>query len=239
MVQRVAYPRPVGTVRPVTRPHVLLSVAVSLDGHIDDRSGHRFPLSNADDFDHVDRLRAESCAILVGAGTLRADNPRLLVNDPGRRAARVADGKAEFPLKVTVSGSGDLDPGWNFWHHGGDKLVYTTDSGARKATAALGDLAEVAALGPAVDFGALLDDLGGREIASLMVEGGERIHTAFLAAGLVDEIRVAVAPMLIGQASAPRFVGPAEFPGGPAHRFHLEDVAKLGDVAVLRYFPKR
>lgn len=225
--------------RPVTRPHVLLSVAVSVDGHIDDRSGHRFPLSNADDFDHVDRIRAESCAILVGAGTLRADNPRLLVNDPGRRAARVADGHAEFPIKVAVSGSGDLDPEWKFWHHGGEKIVYTTESGALKASAALGGLADVVALGSTVDFGALLDDLGGRGVDRLMVEGGEQVHTAFLAAGLADEIRMAVAPMLIGQASAPRFVGSADFPGGPAHRFHLEEVTRLGDVAVLRYFPKR
>ena len=225
--------------RPVTRPHVLLSVAVSVDGHIDDRSGHRFPLSNADDFDHVDRIRAESCAILVGAGTLRADNPRLLVNDPGRRATRVADGHAEFPIKVAVSGSGDLDPEWKFWHHGGEKIVYTTESGALKASAALGGLADVVALGSTVDFGALLDDLGGRGVDRLMVEGGEQVHTAFLAAGLADEIRMAVAPMLIGQASAPRFVGSADFPGGPAHRFHLEEVTRLGDVAVLRYFPKR
>ncbi len=223
----------------VTRPHVLLSVAVSVDGHIDDRSGHRFPLSNADDFDHVDRIRAESGAILVGAGTLRADNPRLLVNSPERRAARIAAGEPEHPLKVTVSHTGDLDPELKFWHHGGDKLVYSSDAGAERASAALGDLAHVVALGSAIDFGALLDDLGGRGVERLMVEGGERVHTAFLAAGLADEIRMAVAPMLIGQAAAPRFLGPAEFPGGPAHRFHLEEVVKLGDVAVLRYFPKR
>jgi riboflavin-specific deaminase-like protein len=223
----------------VTRPHVLLSVAVSVDGHIDDGGGHRFPLSNADDFDHVDRIRAESDAILVGAGTLRADNPRLLVNSAERRAARTAAGRPEFPLKVTVSRTGDLDPDWNFWHHGGAKLVYSTTAGAHRASAALGDLADVVALGERVDFGALLDDLGDRGIGRLMVEGGERVHTAFLAAGLADEIRMAVAPMLIGQATAPRFLGPAEFPGGPAHRFHLEEVVKLGDVAVLRYFPKR
>ncbi|HWO61460.1 MAG TPA: RibD family protein, partial [Umezawaea sp.] len=175
----------------MTRPHVLLSVAVSVDGHIDDGGGHRFPLSNADDFDHVDRIRAESCAILVGAGTLRADNPRLLVNSPERRAARVAEGRSEHPLKVTVSGSGDLAPEWNFWHHGGAKLVYSTDSGAERASAALGGLADVVALGSGIDFAALLDDLGDRGIDRLMVEGGEAIHTAFLAAGLADEIRMA------------------------------------------------
>ncbi|GGP44556.1 RibD family protein [Saccharothrix coeruleofusca] len=223
----------------MTRPHVLLSVAMSLDGYIDDRSEHRFPLSNAEDFDHVDRLRAESDAILVGAGTVRRDNPRLLVNDPRRRRARLARGLPEFPLKATVTATGDLDPDRLFWHNGDRKVVYTTDSGARRASAALGGLAEVVALGPEVDLARMLDDLGGRGVGRLMVEGGGAVHTAFLAAGLADEVRVAVAPMLVGQAAAPRFVNPAEFPGGPARRFHLEDVTRVGDVAVLRYFPKR
>ncbi|MCC8244048.1 RibD family protein [Saccharothrix luteola] len=222
----------------MTRPYVLLSVAVSVDGYIDDRSAHRFPLSNAEDFDHVDQVRAESGAIMVGAATIRCDNPRLLVNGEHRRAARVARGHPEHPVKVTVTGSGDLDPALKFWHHGGDKLVYTTDAGHRRAVEAVGDLAEVVSLGPAVDFGALLDDLGARGVDRLMVEGGATIHTAFLSAGLADEIRMAVAPMLIGQAAAPRFVNPAEFPGGPARRFHLAEVGRLGDVAVLRYFPK-
>ena len=223
----------------MTRPYVLLSVAVSVDGYIDDRGAQRFPLSNAEDFDHVDQVRAESGAILVGAATLRRDNPRLLVNGEHRRAARVARGRPEYPVKVTVTGSGDLDPALKFWHHGGDKVVYTTDTGFGRAVAAVGELAEVVSLGPAVDFGALLDDLGARGVDRLMVEGGGTVHTALLSAGLADEIRMAIAPMLIGQGEAPRFVNPAEFPGGPARRFHLEDVTKLGDVAVLRYFPKR
>ncbi|WP_312878295.1 RibD family protein [Lentzea indica] len=98
----------------MTRPHVLLSVAVSLDGHIDDRGTERFPLSNAEDFDHVDRMRAESDAILAGAETLRRDNARLLVYSDERRAQRIADGKPEFPLRVTVTRSGKLDPELRF-----------------------------------------------------------------------------------------------------------------------------
>ena len=219
------------------RPYTLMSCSVSLDGYLGDRTP-RLALSNQADFDRVDQVRAESDAILIGAGTMRADNPRLLVNGAHRRAARVAEGRPEYPAKVTVTGSGDLDPALKFWHHGGDKIVYTTDSGHGRAVGAVGELADVVSLGSAVDFGALLDDLGSRGVDRLMVEGGGTIHTAFLAAGLADEIRMAVAPMLIGQAAAPRFLNPAEFPGGPARRFHLEDVSKLGDVAVLRYFPK-
>ncbi|GGM83234.1 hypothetical protein GCM10012275_62330 [Longimycelium tulufanense] len=223
----------------MTRPYVLLSVAVSVDGYIDDLSAQRFPLSNAADFDCVDQVRAESNAILVGAGTLRRDNPRLLVNSAERRRARVARGLPEYPLKVTVTSTGDLDPQLQFWHRGGDKLVYSTDFGAAAACANLGDLAEVVPLGSEIDFGGLLDDLGDRGVERLMVEGGGTVHTAFLSAGLADEIRMAIAPMLIGQATAPRFLNPAEFPGGPARRFHLKDVEKVGDVAVLRYLPKQ
>lgn len=228
----------VGTVSGVTRPYVLLSVAVSADGYIDDLGAQRFPLSSAEDFDRIDQVRAESSAILLGAATVRRDNPRLLVRSAGRRSARVARGLPEHPLKVTVTGTGDLDPALQFWHDGAGKLVYTTDACRQTASARLGELAEVVALGPHVAFGDLLDDLGARGVDRLMVEGGGRIHTAFLAAGLADEIRMAVAPMLIGQAAAPRFLNPADFPGSPARRFHLEDVTKLGDVAVLRYFPK-
>lgn len=214
----------------MTRPHVLLSVAVSLDGYIDDRGTERFPLSNAEDFDHVDAMRAESDAILAGAETLRRDNARLLVYSEERRARRTAEGKPEFPLRVTVTRSGDLDPDLRFWHCGGERLVYT-----RSGRTTVGHLAETKTFH---DFAEILDDLGARGVKKLMVEGGTSIHTAFLQAGLADEIRIAVAPMLIGQATAPRFVNPAEFPGGPARRFHLEEVAKVGDVAVLRYFPK-
>jgi 5-amino-6-(5-phosphoribosylamino)uracil reductase len=221
----------------VTRPHVLLSVAVSLDGYIGDPAQRKFPLSNADDFDRVDQVRAESDAILIGAETVRRDNPRLLVYNPERRAERVAGGLPEYPVKVTVTSTGNLDPAQQFWHCGGHKLVYTTDSGGETASARLGELAEVVALGATLDFGALLDDLGDRGTKRLMVEGGGGIHTAFLSADLVDEIHLAVAPLVIGRAG-PRFLNPADFPGGPARRFHLADITKVGDVAVLRYFPK-
>ncbi|WP_280476367.1 dihydrofolate reductase family protein [Nocardia farcinica] len=214
------------------RPYVLLSAAMSLDGHLDDVGPERLRLSDAADFDRVDRVRAESDAILVGAQTLRRDDPRLLVADQARRAARVAAGKPEHPLKVTVTATGRLDAGLRVWHQGGAKLVYTTAAGA----AALGDtltgLAEVVVLGETVDLGALLDDLGARGVRRLMVEGGTRVHTAFLAADLADELQLAVAPLLVGAAGAPRFVDPADFPD---RRLTLAEVSRVGDMAVLRY----
>lgn len=221
------------------RPYVLLSVATSVDGHIDDTSADRLLLSNSADFDRVDEVRAQSDAILIGAGTMRADNPRLLVNSEERRAARVAAGKSAYPLKVTISASGELDSTLKFWHHGEAKVAYTTDAGAEKLRERLAGLADVVSLGETVDFGRLLDDLGERGVQRLMVEGGGSVHTAFLSAGLVDEIHLAIAPLVVGQGDAPSFLNPASYPGGSTRRMTLAEVRAVGDVALLRYLPKQ
>ncbi|WP_324189210.1 RibD family protein [Nocardia otitidiscaviarum] len=220
------------------RPRVLLSVAVSIDGYIDDARTDRLLLSNSADFDRVDRLRAESDAILVGAETLRRDNPRLLVNSAERRAARVSAGRSEYPLRVVVSAKGELDPELRFWHSGGERIVYTTEAGAVRLGDRLARAATVVSLGGAVDFAALLDDLGARGVERLMVEGGGAIHTAFLSAGLADEMLMAVAPILVGDSAAPRFLRSAAYPGGPHRRLRLAEVSQVGDIALLRYLPK-
>ena len=222
-----------------TRPYVLLSCAMSIDGYIDDTSPDRLILSNDEDLDRVDAVRASCDAILIGAVTMRRDNPRLLVNSPARRAEREARGLPPYPLKVTVTASGDLDPGLRFWHFGGAKLVYCPTSAAEKARHLLGDLAEVCDLGEAVDFRAVLDDLGVRGIHRLMVEGGGTIHTQLLQADLVDEIHLAVAPFFLGDPTAARFVNAGVFPDGPLRRMRLVEASMIGDIALLRYMPAR
>ncbi|WP_327139742.1 RibD family protein [Nocardia sp. NBC_01327] len=219
----------------------MLSVAVSLDGYIDDTIPERLYLSNERDFDGVDQLRAESDAILIGAETVRRDDPRLWLRSEERRDARTAAGKPANLLKVTVTRSGDIDPSARMFHHhieAGKPLVYTSFEGAEKLGDSLSAVAEVISVGEPDFWGALLDDLGGRGIAQLIVEGGTHIHTAFLEAGLVDELRVAVAPLLIGQRDAPRFVNLANFPGGSRRRLEFLDATVLDDVVVLRYRPK-
>ncbi|WP_280461391.1 RibD family protein [Nocardia carnea] len=226
----------------MARPYVLLSAATSVDGYIDDTSSERLLLSNADDFARVDEVRAGVDAILVGAETIRSDNPRLIVKNGELTAQRVRAGKTAQPVKVTVTASGNLDPDAKFWHHGTEQqkpLVYTTTTGAEKLTTRLAGLAEIIDLGPAVEFEAIIDDLGHRGIGQLMVEGGGTIHTAFLSAGLADELHLAIGPTLVGQPGAPRFLHSASFPGGPTHRMQLLDVTQIGDVAFLRYTPSK
>ena len=221
------------------RPHVLLSVAMSVDGHIDDRGTERLLLSSPEDFDRVDQLRADSDALLVGAGTLRSDDPRLLVNSAERRAERQARGLPAHPLKVALTGGGDLDPGLRFWHHGGDKVAYAPDAAVAKLAERLDGLAEVVGTGPGLDPGAVLDDLGARGVRRLMVEGGGAVHTLFLTAGLVDELQLAVAPFFVGDDLAPRFVHAGTFPQDALHRMTLAGTRMLGDTALLHYLVRR
>ncbi|MER6558288.1 dihydrofolate reductase family protein [Streptomyces sp. NPDC001027] len=215
-------------------PYVLLSAAVSLDGYLDDTTPERLLLSGPADFDRVDAVRASVDAILIGAGTIRADNPRLLVNSPERRAVRVAAGRPAYPLKVTVSGSGDLDPAANFWHTGGEKAVYTTQKGAERARA-LGIAADIVPLGPELDWRRLLthlhDELG---IRRLMVEGGGTVHTQLLQQGLADELQLVLAPLFVGDPDAPRLFGPGAYQGG---RLRLVETRRIEDVVLHRYEP--
>jgi 5-amino-6-(5-phosphoribosylamino)uracil reductase len=201
-------------------------------------SPERLVLSNAEDFERVHEVRADSDAILIGAETMRRDNPRLLVNSEELRAARVARGLPAYPLKVTITRSGNLDPELKFWHYGGEKLAYTTDAAFPDLSKQLDGLADVVSLGPELSFPALLDDLGSRGVERLMVEGGGHIHTAFLSQGLADEIHMAVAPLVVGDEAAPRFLNPTQYPGSPTRRMRLVEARTIGDVVLLRYLPK-
>ncbi|WP_034239332.1 RibD family protein [Saccharomonospora iraqiensis] len=222
------------------RPHVLLSVAASLDGYIDDISDTRLLLSNDADFDRVDEVRAGMDAILVGANTIRADNPRLLVRSPERQQRRVEDGLPASPAKVTLTTTGELDPESRFFTTGEtDKLVYTPDSAVPAVEDRVGRVATVCGMGEPLDVHAVLADLADRKIERLMVEGGGTMHTLFLTAGVVDELHLVLAPFFVGQAAAPRFVRPAVFPQNPHRPMTLAETRQLGDVVLLRYLSSR
>lgn len=182
---------------------VVLSCATSIDGYLDDASERRLILSNAADFDRVDELRAGVDAILVGANTVRADGPGLRVRSAARRAAREAAGRPPTPLRVTLSRSGNVP------------ASFIDDN-----TIVYGD----------ISLPELLADLSGRGVRRLLVEGGGSVLTAFLTAGLADELWLAVAPFFVGDSRAPRFVHDGQFP-----RAVLASVRQLGNVAVHHY----
>lgn len=209
---------------------------MSVDGCIDDASPGRLILSDEEDLDRVDAERAASDAILVGAGTLRRDNPRLLVRSAERRAIREAAGLPASPFKVTMTRRADLDPGLRFFAaDGAGKLVYASDRVAADLAVRLGGAAEVRAAGESVDLRWLLTDLAERGVKRVMVEGGEAVHTAFLGAGLADELHLVVAPFFVGGGGAPRFVGSGRFPHDASSPMRLDEVRRIGQSVLLRY----
>lgn len=218
------------------RPYVVLSCGMSIDGYLDSATPERLLLSNEADFDRVDGERAASDAILVGAQTVRRDNPRLLVRAAERRAQRVARGLPQTPTKVTLTRSADLDPRANFFApDAAAKLVYTTSASVAEASRRIGDAATVVDAGEACSLGTVWSDLAARGVHRLMVEGGGSVHTQVLASGLADELQLVVAPFFVGSSRATRFVGDGAFPWDAEHRATLAEVRQLGDVVLLRY----
>ncbi|HWU47187.1 MAG TPA: dihydrofolate reductase family protein [Humibacter sp.] len=213
-----------------------LSCAISLDGYLDTAGPPRLTLSNPADFDRVDEVRACNDAILVGARTVRRDNPRLLVRSAERQGRRAASGLARSPWKVTVTATGDLDPQAAFFAEDDTtKLVYCPRSVARRIDGELGHAATVVPLGDAVVMADLLCDLAERGARRLMVEGGGSTLTQFLAGNLVDELHLAVAPFFVGDPHATRFVGDGMFPWTTDRRAALVEARPIGDVVLLRY----
>ena len=217
------------------RPYTLLSCSVSIDGYIGN-AGSRLLLSNEADFDRVDAVRASCDAILVGAETVRVDNPRLLVRSQARREDRAARGLAPSPAKVTVTRRGDLDARADFFTAGdAEKLVYCATPRVLDARKRLGPVATVVDGGDTVEMRMLSADLAARGVERLMVEGGGKVHTQFLTEDLVDELQLTVAPVFVGDSHAPRFVRDGVFPWNTGRRAELVDVCQLGDVVLLRY----
>jgi 5-amino-6-(5-phosphoribosylamino)uracil reductase len=205
------------------RPYTLLSCAVSVDGYLDDSSPSRLILSGPEDLDEVDELRAAADAIFVGAGTVRADNPRLLVRDPALIAAREAAGRPPQPLRVTLTATGSLDPAARIFAGPGTALVYCAAAAAPAAEKSLQDKAAVIDAGTELSLAAILQDLHEeRAVATVLIEGGSRILADALAGGLADELRLAIAL-------------PARYPHTRAHPMTLTSLRQVGTVAVHHY----
>jgi 2,5-diamino-6-(ribosylamino)-4(3H)-pyrimidinone 5'-phosphate reductase len=195
----------------VKRPWVIVNAAMSLDGRIALPSRRQTRISSEEDMARVHRLRAEVDAVLVGIGTVLADDPKLTVKEAYVKAARQ-------PLRIVLDSGGRTPPTAQVLDGRAPTLIVTT-----KESAMTFSNAEVVRCGIGrVDLGELLSHLSARRIRTVLVEGGEETITQFLRAGLVDEVRVFVGSLLIGGDTSPRlFGGPGAASAGEVVRLEL------------------
>ena len=220
----------------MTRPLTILSAAISLDGYLGGPGPERLVLSGDADLDRVDALRASCDAILVGARTLRLDDPRLLVRSDERRAARVERGLPPSPTRVVVVGDGPVDPRSALFVDGDtDRFVYCPAERCDELRRELGTSAAVIGLPRPTSLARVLEDLGSRGIRRLLVEGGGRVHTQLLQGDLADELHLVLAPLFVGDPRAARFAGPGRYPWRADRRATLVETRRLDDVVLLRY----
>jgi riboflavin biosynthesis pyrimidine reductase len=219
---------------PGDRPFVYLNMVASVDGRAA-IEGHSHALGSDADTLLLTELRTLADAVLIGAGTLRAEGYARLVGNPERVARREASGRTATPPAVLISRSLDLP-----WEAGlfaaADQpvVVYTGSDAEPPDVAAPLEVVRVEDASPAA---ALRDLRTRRGVRALLCEGGPTLNRALLAADLVDELFLTLSPLLTGNAGAPRIVEGDDL---PAHaRLVLRWVLHHDDELYLRYGIRR
>ena len=190
------------------RPYVVVNVAMSADGKISTRERRQVKISGVHDFERVDRLKADSDAVMVGIGTVLADDPSLTVKAEEYRTHRLHRGVDEHPVRIVVDSKARILPEAAILHKGAGKRVVAVSRRADpRKIAVLQSYATVIIAGEnEVDLAILMDKLGEMGIQRVMVEGGGTLIAGLITAGLVNEIYTFIGNMIIGGKDSPSFV---------------------------------
>lgn len=219
------------------RAFAALKVAASLDGRIADRNARSRWITGQQARAHGRRLRDRYGAILVGAGTVRADDPLLL--PPGG----AGEGAPPF-LRCVVDGGLEISHECRLLRErvaGAAVIVYCRDDAPDVSEEALrragAEVVRVPAVDGLIEPAAMLRDLGARGVLGVVIEGGGATHGTFLAAGLVDKLYWYVAPIVLGDPGAVASVSIGQRNLEEAYRLRIADVTSLEDDLVLTLYP--
>lgn len=217
----------------VGRPHVTLKLAVSADGMIGRVSGERMLVSGREAFARLQTMRIEADATLIGIGTAMVDDPSLTVRVPGLRA--------HSPIRVVLDPQARLSPNSSLVRGAADTplwLVVGPDAPAANRFALQAAGVEILPVGSGsggVDIEATLRLLAERGVTRLLAEGGARVAASLLGRGLLDEVVLFHAPVVVGPDGVRALAGGALSAIERSPRFRRVEEARLGEDRMVRY----
>ena len=220
------------------RPFVYVNMAMTVDGKITSASREYPGFTSAEDRIRMDRLRATADALMVGAGTVRADNPAWHVRTKAVRERRLAEARSGGPHRVLVSASARLPGDSRFFDtkHGGRSILVTSRRAPEENLTTFDGRAEILRFGDErVDLTAALAALRDDGVERLLVEGGAELNWTLFEHDLVDELYVTLAPALLGGSDAPTLLEGAGWPMDAQRRLRLLEMDREGDEIYLRY----
>ncbi|WP_158853599.1 2,5-diamino-6-(ribosylamino)-4(3H)-pyrimidinone 5'-phosphate reductase [Halorhabdus sp. CUG00001] len=216
--------------------HVVVNAATSVDGKLSTREREQVAISGPADFDRVDQVRADSDAVMVGVGTVLADDPSLTVDDEEQIPSRRGRGDTPHPARVVADSRGRTPPDAAILDDDAETVVLVSEAASADAIdrlEATGATVIVAGEGR-VDLEAALAELEAHGIERLMVEGGGELIFSLFEASLVDELSVFVGPQIIGGRGAPTLADGdgflTDFPD-----LELQAVDRLDDGVLLEW----
>lgn len=221
------------------RSHVIVNMAVSVDGRINSRTRERFALGSEHDRRLMDVLRERADAVLIGAGTVRHDGHPMLLRYPDLVARRKKRGQSPHPVNVVLSGDLDIPLRRFFAGDATKRIIFTTRRASAARVRKFQRVAEVVVLpGKHPSPARVVHELLKRGLKKLILEGGGEVHFPFAKAGLVDEWYITITPRLIGGRNAPSFLDGEGFLKKDHIQLKLVSLRRVKDELFLRYKKK-
>jgi 2,5-diamino-6-(ribosylamino)-4(3H)-pyrimidinone 5'-phosphate reductase len=215
---------------------VVVNAAMSADGKLSSRRREQVEISGPEDFRRVDECRAESDAVMVGVGTVVADDPSLTVDDADLRAEREATGRPANPARVVADSRIRTPTTARVLDDRAETHLLVSEAAPPGFVSQMEDAgATVFVAGESrVELSAALEHLADEGVDQLMVEGGGELIAGLFDEALVDEVRVFVGPMIVAGREAPTLAdGEGFVEDFPA--LSLQSVERVDDGVVLEY----